>query len=417
MHAFTLIFPCALGAGLALQLWLYRRHARHVAAHRDRVPEAFANRIPLADHQKAADYTLAKIRLGRLDLWLGSLLLVGWTLGGGLDWVLGLWQGAGLSPLLAGVGGLLTVFLLLGLLDQPLALWRTFRLEQRFGFNRATPAQYLKDLLLGGLLMLLLGGALALAVLWLMDQAGNLWWLYAWLVWMGFTLFLLWLYPTLIAPLFNRFTPLEEGTLKARIDDLVARCGFNSQGVFVMDGSRRSAHGNAYFTGFGRNKRIVFFDTLIKNLGTDELEAVLAHELGHYRLRHVRKNLLLNAALTLAGFALLGWLAGQDWFYASLGVSQPSPAAALLLFLLVSPVFSQFLSPLGSWFMRRHEYEADAFALAHSDGRHLIQALVKLYQDNASTLTPDPLFSAFHDSHPPAPVRIAHISSRMATSS
>jgi len=413
MNTLTLLFLVALAAGLVLQLWLYRRHTQNVRAHRGQVPEAFAERISLADHQKAADYTLAKVRLGVLDMLLGAVLLLVWTLGGGLELVLGAWSDSPLSTLLGGAAAMLSVFLIQGVLDLPMSLWRTFKLEERFGFNRTTPGRYVKDLLLSLLLALVLGGPLMLALLWLMERAGPLWWLYAWGLWMGFTLFITWLYPTVIAPLFNKFTPLEEGELKSRIQQLLQRCGFNSKGIFVMDGSRRSSHGNAYFTGFGRNKRIVFFDTLMESLGVEEMEAVLAHELGHFKRRHVLKNLLLSATLTLAGFWVLGWLMQQAWFYQGLGVESASNAAALLLFMLAAPVFTQFLSPLGSWFMRRHEYEADDYAVEQADGRSLIGALVKMYQDNASTLTPDPLFSAFHDSHPPAPVRVAHISSRM----
>ncbi len=413
MNTLTLLFLFALVAGLLLQLWLYRRHARNVSANRALVPQAFANRISLQEHQKAADYTLAKVRLGVLNLLLGALLLLVWTLGGGLELVLSAWSAAGLSPLLSGATAMLSVFLIQGILDLPLSLWHTFQVEERFGFNRTTAGRYIKDLTLSLLLALLLGGPLIMALLWLMERAGPLWWLYAWGVWMGFSLFITWLYPTLIAPLFNKFTPLPEGELKSRIQELLQRCGFNSSGIFVMDGSRRSAHGNAYFTGFGRSKCIVFFDTLMESLAVDEMEAVLAHELGHFKRHHVQKNLLLIATLTLAGFWVLGWLMLQAWFYQGLGVDTASNAAALMLFLLASPVFTQFLSPMGAWFMRRHEYEADDYAVEYSDGQPLIRALVKMYQDNASTLTPDPLFSAFHDSHPPAPVRIAHISSRM----
>jgi STE24 endopeptidase len=414
MNTLTLLFLTALATGLLMQLWLYRRHDTHVQAHRGRVPEAFADRVDLAQHQKAADYTHAKIRLAMFEELVGTALLLIWTLGGGLSLVLGAWDGSALSPILAGAAAMLTVLFVQGALDLPLELWRTFRLEQRFGFNRTTAAQYLKDKLLGIAVGLALGAPLLLAILWLMEQAGNLWWLHAWLLWMAFTLFITWLYPTLIAPLFNKFEPLSEGALKERIQGLIERCGFTNRGIYVMDGSRRSAHGNAYFTGFGRSKRIVFFDTLVDSLAVDELEAVLAHELGHFKRRHVMKNLLLSAGLTLFGFWLLGWLMQQPWFYAGLGVSAQSSAAALLLFLFAAPTFTQFLTPLGSWLMRRHEFEADDYAVDHTGGQSLVRALVKLYQENASTLTPDPLFSAFHDSHPPAPVRIAHISSRIA---
>jgi len=415
MNTLTQIFLITLAAGVLTQMWLNLRHAQHVRLHRKQVPAAFAEKVTLADHQKAADYTLAKVRLGQIDLAIGVMLLLIWTLGGALERLLNAWSGSGLSPLLGGAGALLSLFLIQGILDLPMSLWRTFRLEERFGFNRTSPARYIKDMLLGLMLALMLGVPLILAVLWIMGSAGDYWWLFAWVLWMGFSLLMTWIFPTLIAPLFNKFTPLDDGELKSRIDALLQRCGFHSRGIFVMDGSQRSSHGNAYFTGFGRNKRIVFFDTLMEGLGADELEAVLAHELGHFKRRHIQKGLLLSSVLSLLGFALLGWLALQPWFYAGLGVSTPSDPAALLLFLLIAPVFTQFLSPIGAWLMRRHEYEADEYAVKHTGGPPLIQALVKLYQDNASTLTPDPWYSAFHDSHPPAPVRIAHISSKMAS--
>ncbi len=415
MNTFTQIFLIALAAGALTQMWLYLRHAGHVYVHREQVPEAFVEKITQAEHHKAADYTLAKVRLGQIELVIGTVTLLIWTLGGALDLLLDAWRGSGLPPLLSDAVAPLSLFLIQGVLDQPISLWRTFRLEERFGFNRITAGRYIKDILLGLVLALALGGPLILAVLWLMRGAGDYWWLYAWAVWMGFSLLMTWIFPTLIAPLFNKFTPLEDGELRSRIDGLLHRCGFSSRGIFVMDGSRRSSHGNAYFTGFGRNKRIVFFDTLMGGLGADELEAVLAHELGHFKRHHVRKGLVLSSILGLLGFALLGWLAQQTWFYTGLGVSTASDPAALLLFLLVSPVFTQFLSPFGAWLMRRYEYEADDYAVEHTGGAPLIRALVKLYQDNASTLTPDPLYSAFHDSHPPAPVRIAHISSRMTS--
>jgi STE24 endopeptidase len=411
MNALSLIFLLALAAGLAVEWWLLRRQASHVQAHADRVPAAFADRIELAQHRKAADYTLAQIQASRCELGFGAVWLVLLTLGGGIALLQALWEALGWDPLWSGTGLVLSVFLLLGLLDLPYDAWRTFGIEARFGFNRTTAGQFARDKLLGALLALALGGPLVAAVLWVMTAGGELWWLYAWLVWMAFTLTLSWAYPRVIAPLFNRFTALEAGTVRERLERLVERCGFRSDGMFVMDGSKRSSHGNAYFTGLGRSKRIVFFDTLLNALAPEELEAVLAHELGHFRRRHVAKRLLAIAAITLVGLAVLGWLRTQSWFYAGLGVAEASPAVALLLFLLVAPVFTQFLRPVGAWLSRRQEFEADAYAAAQADAAALIRALVKLYRDNASTLTPDPVYSAFHHSHPPAPVRIAHLES------
>ena len=405
MTLFTLVFLTALAAGTLLQLWLLRRHLQYVAA-----PAEFADRIELSDHQRAADYTQAKGRLAKLDILLGVLLLLLWTLGGGLDLVNRFWLSTDLSPLLSGIAVIFSVIFISSLLDLPIALWRTFKIETSYGFNRTSVGQFIKDRVLGALLGIVLGAPLLGAILWLMDSAGNYWWFAAWAVWMSFTLSLTWAYPRIIAPLFNRFTPLEEGEMLQRIRGLLKRCGFASDGIFVMDGSKRSSHGNAYFTGFGKNKRIVFFDTLLNSLSPDEMEAVLAHELGHFRHKHILKQMLMMATLSLVGLALLGWLSGQNWFYQGLGVSQPSDAVALMLFILIIPVFTLFFSPLGSYLSRRHEFEADAYAVSQTNGNHLIEALVKLYQDNASTLTPDPLYSMFHDSHPPAPVRIAHIS-------
>ena len=409
MNVFTLIFLLALAAGLVIELWLVRRQADHVRAHVDRVPAAFADRIDLAHHQKAAAYTLAQLQAGRCELAFGAVWLLLLTLGGGIALLDTLWSGSGLDPLWSGTALVLSVFLVLGLLDLPYDAWRTFGIEARFGFNRTTPARFVKDKLLGALLGLGLGGPLVAAVLWVMTAGSELWWLYAWLIWMGFTLALSWAYPRVIAPLFNRFTALEEGPVRARLEQLLERCGFRSDGMFVMDGSQRSSHGNAYFTGMGRSKRIVFFDTLLNALAPEELEAVLAHELGHFRRRHVAKRLVAIAAITLLGFALLGWLRTQPWFYAGLGAPAGTPAVALVLFLLVVPVFTQFLRPVGAWLSRRQEFEADRYAADQADADALIRALVKLYRDNASTLTPDPVYSAFHHSHPPAPVRIAHL--------
>jgi STE24 endopeptidase len=409
MNGFTVLFLLALGAGLAVEWWLLRRQARHVQAHADRVPAAFADRIELDQHRKAADYTLAQLGASRCELGFGAVWLVLLTLGGGIALLSSLWGSLGWDPLWSGTALVLSVFLVLGLLDLPYDAWRTFGIEARFGFNRMTAGQFVRDKLLGTLLALALGGPLLAAVLWVMTAGGDLWWVYAWLIWMAFTLTLSWAYPRIIAPLFNRFTALEAGPVRERLERLLERCGFRSDGMFVMDGSKRSSHGNAYFTGLGRSKRIVFFDTLLNALAPEELEAVLAHELGHFRRRHVAKRLLAIAAITLLGLALLGWLRTQPWFYAGLGVPDATPAAALILFLLVAPVFTQFLRPVGAWLSRRQEFEADAYAAAQADAGALIRALVKLYRDNASTLTPDPVYSAFHHSHPPAPVRIAHL--------
>lgn len=415
MNTFTLLFLAMLLLATGVQLWLSRRQMRHVAAHRKAVPEAFAGKISEQAHQKAADYTLAKVRFGMAETVWAVILLLLWTLGGGLQLLFGLWQNTNLGPLAQGVGSMLSVFLVSGLLDVPFSAFRTFVIEQRFGFNRTSPGTFAGDLLKQGLLMAALGVPLATLVLWLMGNAGELWWLWVWAVWLGFALLMMWAFPAFIAPLFNRFSPLEDKALETRIRRLLERCGFQFNGVFVMDGSRRSAHGNAYFSGLGNNKRIVFFDTLLENLSPDEIEAVLAHELGHFRRRHVRKRLALMAVLSLAGLAALGWLIDQTWFYQGLGVAEPSLPAALILFLFTAPVFTFFIQPLMARSMRKHEFEADDFAAEQSDAADLIRALVKLYEENASTLTPDPLYSAFHDSHPPAPIRISHLKTRMQT--
>jgi len=408
----TWIFLTLLFSGLAVQLWLANRQIRYVASHRARVPAPFRKRIPAATHRKAADYTLAKTRFSRLTLILDTLLLLVWTLGGGLDLLDRAWRSAGLGELVTGTAFLLSAFLIMGLLELPASLYRTFVIEERFGFNRTTPALFFGDLLKQTLLLVLIGAPLAAAALWLMQQAGEYWWLDVWLLWSGFTLLMIWAYPSVIAPLFNKFTPLRNRSLLHRIERLLRRTGFHSRGVFVMDGSRRSAHGNAYFSGFGRHKRIVFFDTLLKSLRATEIEAVLAHELGHFHHRHILKRLALMFGLSFAGLALLGWLISQPWFYTGLGISTASPHAALILFLLVGPVFTFFLQPLTAWGSRRHEYQADRFAAERADARALVQALVKLYKENATTLTPDPLYSAFYDSHPPAPMRIANLQTR-----
>lgn len=418
----TLGFAALLALQLLVRLWLNARQVRHVARHRAAVPAPFAQRITLAAHQKAADYTLAKARTGLLDMAVSTALLLGWTLLGGLDalhqWLLS-WLGAGLHQQLALLAGFALVSGLAGL---PLSLYQSFVVEQRFGFNKLTPGLWLADLLKSTLVAAVIGLPLAALVLWLMASAGGLWWLWAWAVWAGFNLLLMWLYPTVIAPLFNRFEPLQDESLRARVSALMRRCGFAAKGLFVMDGSRRSAHANAYFTGFGSAKRVVFYDTLLKQLSPAEVEAVLAHELGHFKHRHIAKRLAGLFALSLAALALLGWLSQQPWFYAGLGVLPSlelllpgsrglagNEALALLLFLLAAPVFSFFLGPVMSHFSRRDEFEADAYAAAQADGGALASALLTLYEDNASTLTPDPAYAAFHYSHPPAIERLARL--------
>jgi STE24 endopeptidase len=409
MQPFSYLFLAALVAHLAVQVWLARRQIRFVAAHRGAVPAGFASAITAAEHAKAADYTVARQRLGLLELAYDALVLLWLTLGGGIAAIGRLAAAASGSPLLAGTLQVLGVMAVLSLLSLPFSVFRTFRLEQRFGFNRTSPGVFVADQLKGWALGLVLGGLLVACVLWIMASAGPRWWVVAWLVWMAFTLLITWAWPRVFAPLFNKFTPLEDAALRSRIDALLERCGFHVKSVFVMDGSKRSSHGNAYFTGFGREKRIVFFDTLLTTLTPTQVESVLAHELAHFRLRHIPQRLVVGALMSLAGFALLGWLSAREWFYTSLGVPEPGPAAALLLFILVTPVFVWLVSPLMAAWSRRHEYEADAFAAEHSDAQALADALVTLYKDNASTLTPDPVHSAFYDSHPPPAARIARL--------
>jgi len=415
LNTFTLVFLLALAAGTLLKWWLAGRQLKCVSQHRDRVPEAFSDSIPLATHQHAADYTTTRTRMGMLETGVAAVLILAWTLGGGVDWLNGAWTASGLSPLLAGTGLLLSAFLIMGILEMPFDVYRTFVIEERFGFNRTTPRLFISDAVKQTVLMIALGAPIILLVLWLMTHAGPHWWLTVWVVWMAFSLLLAWAYPALIAPWFNKFVPLDDGALKTRIESLLERNGFTSQGIFVVDGSKRSGHGNAYFTGLGSNKRIVFFDTLLRQLDGEEIEAVLAHEVGHFKRKHIAKRIALMALLSLVGLALLGWLIDAPWFYSGLGVTQPSLAAALLLFLLVVPTFSVFVQPLLSALSRKHEFEADAFAARQADAGKLVEALVKLYRENANTLTPDPLYSAFHDSHPPAPVRIANLRAKQAT--
>jgi STE24 endopeptidase len=409
----TFAFAGALLLSLMVKFWLSTRQIRHVARHRAQVPPAFTQVISLAAHQKAADYTVAKARLGLLEMALGTALLLAWTLLGGLsslNQTLLQWLDGGLLQQLALLGGFA---LISGLLDLPLSLYQTFVLEERFGFNKMTFKLWLADLAKSSLMGVLIGLPIAALILWMMGASGGLWWLWAWGVWMGFNLLLLVIYPTLIAPLFNKFTPLEDATTKARVTALMQRCGFSAKGLFVMDGSKRSAHANAYFTGFGAAKRVVFFDTLLAKLSPAEVDAVLAHELGHFKHKHIIKRIVSMFAMSLAGFALLGWLAQQVWFYTGLGVmpnvAAPNDALALLLFMLAMPVFSFFVAPVFAQLSRKHEFEADAYAVAQTSGQDLATALLKLYEDNASTLTPDPLYVAFYYSHPGASERLARM--------
>jgi len=411
--AFTAVFCALLLLGLVVRTVLASRQIRHVARHRGTVPAAFSDTITVSAHQKAADYTITKARFGLLETALEAALLLGWTLLGGLDWLNQLLLdalGGGMVQQLA----LLAAFVLIGgLITLPLGWYATFRIEERFGFNKMTMSLWLGDLLKGSLVGALIGLPIAALVLWLMGAAGPAWWLWAWGVWMAFNLLALVLYPTVIAPLFNKFEPLSDETLKARVNALMQRCGFAAKGLFVMDGSKRSAHANAYFTGFGAAKRVVFFDTLLKQLSPEEIDAVLAHELGHYKRRHILKRIVLMFALSLAGFALLGWVSSQAWFFSGLGVTPsmdtPNDALALLLFMMVVPLFTFFLSPLMAQLSRKHEFEADAYAVAHTNGNDLASALLKLYKDNASTLTPDPLYARFYYSHPPASERLSRL--------
>lgn len=411
--AFTALFCAMLVVGLLVRTLLASRQIRHVARHRHAVPAAFSDTISVAAHQKAADYTITKARFGLLEMALDAALLLGWTLLGGLDWLNallldalggGMVQQLSLMAAFVAIGGVLTL---------PLSWYATFRIEERFGFNKMTLSLWLGDLVKGSLVGALIGLPIAALVLWLMGAAGTTWWLWAWGVWMAFNLLALVLYPTLIAPLFNKFEPLSDDTLKARVNALMQRCGFAAKGLFVMDGSKRSAHANAYFTGFGAAKRVVFFDTLLKQLSPQEIDAVLAHELGHYKRRHILKRIVMMFALSLAGFALLGWVSSQAWFFSGLGVSPamdaPNDALALLLFMMVVPLFTFFLSPLMAQLSRQHEFEADAYAVEHTSGRDLASALLKLYKDNASTLTPDPLYARFYYSHPPASERLSRL--------
>ena len=412
----TLLFSAALVLGLLLKLYLSSRQIRHVARHRDTVPPAFAATISLASHQKAADYTLTKARFGLLELAFGSAVLLGWTLLGGLDSLNQALANSALAqwgPLATQMALVAGFGLISGALDLPFTLYSTFRIEERFGFNKMSLQLWLADLFKSTLVGMVIGLPIVALILWLMDSAGPLWWLWAWAVWMGFNLLVLVLYPTVIAPIFNKFKPLEDDSLKARVTALMQRCGFAAKGLYVMDGSKRSAHANAYFTGFGAAKRVVFYDTLLKQLSPAEVDAVLAHELGHFKHKHIIQRIVMLFAMSLAGFALIGYLSQQIWFYTGLGVrpnlGAPNDALALLLFMLAIPLFSFFISPLMAQLSRQHEFQADAYAALQTDGRDLASALLKLYQDNASTLTPDPVFVKFYYSHPPASERLARM--------
>jgi STE24 endopeptidase len=409
MSWITWLFVCALVISAGVRLWLDQRQIAAVRRHRESVPDAFSNDIDIEHHRKGADYTVANTLLAQIDVAIDLCTTLALTLGGGIALIDRLWQPAHLSLTWHGTAVILSTVLILGMIGLPLSIYRTFSVEARFGFNRSTPKIFILDLLKALALGVVIGTPLLWVILWLMARAGSLWWLYAWFVWTAFTLTLTWAYPAFIAPLFNKFNPLADDSLRHAIESLLQRCGFSSQGVFVMDGSKRSAHGNAYFTGVGRNKRIVFFDTLLERLSGQEIEAVLAHELGHFKLHHIRSRMLVSLLMGLIGLAVLGVLYQRPEFFHALGVASPSPYAALLLFMLAASPFTFFLTPLSARWSRRHEFEADEFARDKSNAENLAAALVKLYRDNATTLTPDALHSAFYDSHPPAPIRITRL--------
>lgn len=406
----TITFVSLLISTTLIRVWLGRRHIAHVLNHRNQVPAAFDGSIALNAHQKAADYSAAKTRLVIIEAITQAILLAILTLGGGLQLIDDIWRN--LLPSQEIIRGALVIcsaMLVSSLIDLPFEYYKTFVVDEKFGFNKMTPGMFFTDLVKHSIVGLALGAPILFAALWLMQGAGQYWWFYLWVVWSLFNLLMLAVYPTFIAPLFNKFSPLQDDVLKQRIETLLTKCGFKSQGLFVMDGSARSSHGNAYFTGFGSSKRVVFFDTLLARLNADEIEAVLAHELGHFKHHHVIKRIALMFLMSFLGLALLGWLINQPWFYSGLGVSQVSNYMALILFLLVSPVFLFLLRPVMASYSRKNEFEADDYAAKHSDAKRLVEALVKLYRDNASTLTPDPLHSAFYDSHPPASIRISKL--------
>ena len=409
--SFTLTFVSLLIASTLIRLWLGGRHITYVQAHRNLVPAAFSDTLTLDAHQKAADYTSAKTKLALTEAVTQALFLAALTLGGGLQLIDDSWRAVVANQeIVRGALVICSAMLIGGLIDLPFEYYKTFVVDEQFGFNKMTPAMFVNDLIKHNLVGLALGGPILLVALWLMQGAGDYWWLYLWLIWSAFNLIMLAVYPTFIAPLFNKFTPLKDENLKERIEMLLTKCGFKSQGLFVMDGSSRSSHGNAYFTGFGASKRVVFFDTLLERLNADEIESVLAHELGHFKHRHVIKRIAMMFFVSFLGLALLGWLMNQPWFYNDLGINQASNYMALMLFMLVSPVFLFLLRPIMASYSRKNEFEADDYAAKHASAKHLVKALVKLYRDNASTLTPDPLHSVFYDSHPPASIRISKLS-------
>jgi STE24 endopeptidase len=406
----TITFITLLVATTLVRIWLGNRHIAHVQSHRNQVPNAFSENIALEAHQKAADYTTDKTKLALIEASMQAILLAVLTIGGGLQWIDEVWRNLIIDHEIArGALVIVSAMLVSSVIDLPFEYYKTFVVDEKFGFNKMTPAMFFSDLIKQSVVGIILGAPILFAALWLMQGAGQYWWLYLWVIWSVFNLLMLAIYPTFIAPFFNKFTPLEDQNLKQRIETLLTKCGFKSQGLFVMDGSARSSHGNAYFTGFGASKRVVFFDTLLDRLNPDEIEAVLAHELGHFKHHHVIKRIAMMFFVSFLGLALLGWLMNQPWFYSGLGVSQMSNYMALVLFLLVSPVFLFILRPIMASYSRKDEFEADSYAAKHANAQYLIEALVKLYRDNASTLTPDPLHSAFYDSHPPASIRISKL--------
>ena len=408
-NLFTLIFLIATLSYVVTLLWLNLRQDKAVSKSFNAVPAEFSEKITLEQHQKAAQYTQAKLLVNHFEIIFSTLVLLIWTLGGGLNWLDTIWQTQGFDTINTGVLFIISLMIIGSAIDLPFSVYRTFVLEQKFGFNKMTMGTFIGDLFKGLLLMLVIGLPLIYAILWLMNEMGGLWWAYVWLVLTGFSLLMFWLYPSYIAPIFNKFKPLDNLELKVKIDSLLIRTGFKSDGVFVMDGSKRSAHGNAYFTGIGKNKRIVFFDTLLEGMEDKEVEAILAHELGHFHHKHIRKHMISSFTISLLGLALLGYLINQPWFFNGLGVQTMSNHTALILFTLTLPVFSFFIAPISNALSRKHEFEADSFAAKHTNADDLISSLVKLYRDNASTLTPDRLYSAFHDSHPSATIRINHL--------